>query len=213
MTQDYNTQSKKLILPVYGRNIQKMVDFCITIEDRVERQKCAETIIKKMENFTPINKEREDYRRVLWDHLFIMSDFKLEADSPYPVLSREEYEETPKGHLDHDHQKRPRFRHYGRIVERMIAIAKALPEGEERTELSKKIALQMKKDYLNWNSRGVSNSKIFTELYDLSEGVLYLDELIFRMPDATTLLESNANSAPGKYKKGNGAGRSRNRKK
>ena len=209
MTQEYNTTSERLRLPIYGRSIQKMAEACVVIPDRDERLRCAETIVRKMENFTPMNRDREDFEQVLWDHLFILSDFKLDVDFPYTVISREEYERTLSGHLDYDHRATPKFRHYGRIVERMIAIALELPEGEERLELSKKIAVQMKKDYINWNSKGVSNSKIFSELYDLSKGQLYLDELMFQLPDASELLETNA-PTHGKSKKGN---KNRNRRK
>lgn len=199
----------RLIFPIYGRNIQEMVEYCVSIEDREERQRCAETIVRKMENFSPLNKDREDYRQVLWDHLFIMSGFRLDVDFPYPVIKEEEYGKKHSGHLDNDHQYRPQFRHYGRAVERMVAIAAALPEGEERLELSKKIAIQMKKDYLNWNSRGVSDSKIFTELYDLSKGKLYLDELMFHLPEASMLIEGTA-TAKGKKNTNN---RGRNKRK
>lgn len=209
MTSEQNTSPTRLIFPIYGRTIQEMVEFCLSVDDRAERQKCAETIIRKMENFSPMNKDREDYYRVLWDHLMIMSDFRMDVDFPYPVITREEYEHKPVGHLDNDHQYRPKFRHYGRTVERMIAIALSLPEGEERTELSKRIAVQMKKDYLNWNNRGVSDSKIYTELYDLSGGKLYLDELIYRLPDASLLVEGNT---PQKNKKSSG-NRSKNKRK
>lgn len=208
MTPEYNTTAKKLIFPIYGRSIQDMVEYCVTLEDRAERQRCAETIVRKMENFSPMNKDREDYRQVLWDHLMIMSGFKLEVDFPYAVISAEEYAQKATGHLDNDHQYRPRFRHYGRVVERMISIACENPDGEERLELSKKIAIQMKKDYLNWNSRGVSDSKIFTELYELSKGQLYLDELMFQLPEASVLTEGNNT----KYKK-SGNNRGRNKRK
>ena len=211
MTPQYNTTSKKLIFPIYGRSIQNMVDHCVTIEDREERLRCAETIVRKMENFSPMNKDREDFYRVLWDHLFIMSGFALDVDFPYPIITKEEYEKKEEGHLEEPGSHTPKYRHYGRLVEEMIAFVRTLPEGEKRLELSKKIAVQMKKDYLNWNSKGVTNAKIFTELYELSGGEIYLDDHMFALPEASELTDAPA-ASPKTAKKG-GYSRNKNRKK
>lgn len=188
MNQDYKAEDKKaLILPEYGRNVQNMVDYCVHIEDAAERQKCAESIIRTMHSFSLKNREKEDYWQVLWDHLYIMSDFRLEVDFPYPVTTKEEYYSKADRTLSNDHQRRPKYNHYGRNIERMIALAIAAPEGEERTELAKLTALQMKRDYISWNKDTVQNARIFADLYEMSEGQLYLDEMTCHLPSASEL--------------------------
>lgn len=189
MNQDYNVEERKpLILPEYGRNVQNMVDFCTQIEDRSERQKCAESIIQTMHSFSLKNREKEDYWQVLWDHLYIMSGFRLEVDFPYPVTTRKEYHSQVDRNLSNDHQKHPKYRQYGRNIERMVAIAMSAPEGDERTELARLTALQMKRDYISWNKDTVQNARIFADLYEMSEGQLYLDEMTCRLPDASELM-------------------------
>ena len=184
MDKSYNTLSKPLILPEYGRHIQNMVDYCLTLKDEAERQRCAESIIATMDMVSTRDKEREDHMQVLWDHLYIMSDFKLDIDFPYQVTSKEEYHSQIKCALDNDHQQKPLYRHYGRIIERMIQAVLALPEGEERDALAKETALQMKRSYMQWNKDSVANAKIISDLYELSEGKIYLDELTCQLPDA-----------------------------
>lgn len=187
MKNSYNTEVKPLILPEYGRNIQNMVDHCLTIEDRSERQRCAETIIQAMSFFSNKQKEREDYWQVLWDHLHIMSDFRLDIDFPVQVTTREEYEEKLERKLDNDHQHKPTYRHYGRTIERMIAATLAEPEGEKRTHLAKLTALQMKRNYVQWNKDTVANAKIFADLFELSKGAIYLDEMTCQLPEVREL--------------------------
>lgn len=183
-----NKETKLLTLPEYGRNVQNMVDYCLTLNDKSVRQNCAEAIIQTMHSFSKTEKEREDYWQILWDHLYIMSDFQLDVDFPYEVTSKEEYESKLKPQLDHDHQYKPMYRHYGRNIERMINIVVNLPEGDERTELEKQTALQMKRHYISWNKESVSNSRIFSDLYELSKGEIYLDEHSCQLPEANELL-------------------------
>lgn len=187
MKKSYNTVSKPLILPEYGRHIQNMVDYCIQLEDKKERQLCAESIIATMNMVSTRDKESEDYNQVLWDHLYIMSNFKLDIDFPYEVTSEEEYNTHLTCALDNDHQKKPIYRHYGRIIERMIQAVINLPEGEEREALERETALVMKRSYVQWNKETVANSKIFSDLYELSEGKIYLDETNCFLPDAKEL--------------------------
>ncbi len=191
ITKDYNTISKPVILPEYGRNIQNMVDHCLTIRDRAERQRCAEAIIDTMRMVSTRDKEGQDYMQVLWDHLNIMSDFKLDIDFPFPVITREAYEEKVERSLDNDHQHKPAYRHYGRIIERMIQAVLDLPEGDERQALACETAIQMKRCYTQWNKETVANAKIFADLYELSEGKIYLDETLCHLPDVKELNAPN----------------------
>ncbi|WP_296121535.1 DUF4290 domain-containing protein [uncultured Porphyromonas sp.] len=195
MLQDYKeNDAKPLILPQYGRNVQNMVDRCVEIEDPATRQQCAETIIDTMRSFATTDKDREDFEQILWDHLYIMSRFRLEVDFPYPVTSREEYEEPVVPRLDDCTQEPPKYRHYGHTIERMVEIVKGLPEGEERDELARITAVEMKRQYCSWNKSSVADSKIFADLYEFSKGEVYLDEHICTLPEAGVLTAPSGNS-------------------
>ena len=189
----YNTQQKKLKLPEYGRNIQQMVDHCLTIADRDERTRCAHTIVATMDNLLPELHDSEDYRHKLWDHLAIMSDFKLDIDWPYEVIKSEalatEPEKIPYAY------RNIRYRHYGKGVEAMIEKAIAMEPGEERTELCRIIANHMKKLQLAVNTEGVDDRKIFKDLAEMSRG-----EIIIR-PDEMRLHEFKMTAAPATGKK------------
>ena len=195
MLQDYKeNDAKPLILPQYGRNVQNMVDRCVEIEDPATRQQCAETIIDTMRSFATTDKDREDFEQILWDHLYIMSRFRLEVDFPYPVTSREEYEEPVVPRLDDCTQEPPKYRHYGHTIERMVEIVKGFPEGEERDELARITAVEMKRQYCSWNKSSVADSKIFADLYEFSKGEVYLDEHICTLPEAGVLTAPSGNS-------------------
>lgn len=195
MLQDYKeNDAKPLILPQYGRNVQNMVDRCVEIEDPATRQQCAETIIDTMRSFATTDKDREDFEQILWDHLYIMSRFRLEVDFPYPVTSREEYEEPVVPRLDDCTQEPPKYRHYGHTIERMVEIVKGLPEGEDRDELARITAVEMKRQYCSWNKSSVADSKIFADLYELSKGEVYLDDHICTLPEAGVLTAPSGNS-------------------
>ena len=157
-------------LPEYGRSVQNMVDHALTIEDREERQRCANTIVSIMGGMFPHLRDVPDFRRKLWDHLAIMADFSLDVDYPYEVIKREEFHVPP--------QRVPyqtgeiKNRHYGRIVEEMIAYACTLEEGEEKKQLIELIAIQMKKNYIAWNKEGVDDKKIFEDLRIYTKGAI-----------------------------------------
>ena len=165
---EYNTKKKRLPLPEYGRAVQKMVDHALTIEDREERQECAETIISIMSGMFPVNNGNPEARRKLWDHLAIMSDFSLDIDYPCEVIRKEEFTEPPtripylKGEVKN--------RHYGRFVESMIAYACEMEDGEEKERLIWLITIQMKKVYLLWNKDTVDDKQIFDDLREYSGG-------------------------------------------
>ena len=180
---EYNTKQKRLPLPEYGRSVQKMVDHALTIEDREERQKCACTIIEIMGSMFPNLRNLPDYKHKLWDHLAIMSDFQLDIDYPVEVIKKEKFNEPP--------QRIPyqtgeiKNRHYGRIVEEMIAHACTLDEGEERDQLIEFIIIQMKKNYIAWNKDGVEDKKIFEDLRIYSKGKIDITGREIRLTPAT----------------------------
>ena len=170
---DYNTQLKKLALPEYGRNIQQMVDYCCTIPDKDERTRCAYTIIQTMGNIFPQLRDEADYKHKLWDHLAIMSDFKLDIDYPYEIVKEENLETKPepvKYKLEHI-----KMRHYGKIIERMIERACEYPEGKEKDALIMLIANHMKKVIYLINKEDVEDAKIFKDLAFYSHGKINLD--------------------------------------
>ncbi len=163
---EYNTQRSHLTIPVYGRNIQKMIDQCIAIEDKEKRTKTAELIINVMSQMTPKNREIGDFKQKLWDHIMIISDFKLDVDSPYPPPDRSILTSKPEKVPYQDNHIR--FRHYGKNIEAMIKKAVEFPEGNEKDTLVKTIANHMKKSYLNWNRSSVDDSLILLHLDELS---------------------------------------------
>ncbi len=170
---EYNTQQQKLSLPEYGRSIQHMVDYAVSIEDKSERQLCAETIIKVMKGMFPQLRETPDGEQKLWDHMIIMSDFKLDVDCPFEVIKREALETTPKRIA---YPTDPiRYRHYGKLVEQLIQKAQTYADGPEKDELLLEIANQMKRNYVEWNKEGVEDAKILNDLANFTKGEISLD--------------------------------------
>lgn len=188
---EYNTKQKRLPLPEYGRSVQKMVDHALTIEDRAERQQCAQTIVRIMESMFPnLRNELPDYKRKLWDHLAIMSDFMLDIDYPYEVIKKETFTEPP---LRISYKTNEiGYRHYGRIVENMIAHACTMEEGEERDNFVNLILIQMKKNYTAWNKDGVEDKRIFDDLRTISAG---------KIDYAISEIRTSAGNAPKKFQK------------
>lgn len=190
----YNTQEKPLILPEYGRNIQRMVDYCLTVADRDERTRCAHAIVASMANLFPELKQSEEERHKLWDHLAIMSGFALDIDYPCDVVQAEELHTLP--------DKVPyslstiRWRHYGKGVERLTDSITRMEEGPERTELIRLVANHMKKLNLAVNKDGVDDAKVFKDLAEMSHGMIQID------PATMPLHEFKAAPTPsGKKKK------------
>ena len=188
----YNTRLKRLILPEYGRNIQKMVDHCLTIEDREERTRCAYSIIATMGNLFPALRNEENSHK-LWDHLAIMSDFKLDVDYPCEIVRPDELDSHPDKVPYTGHQIR--YRHYGKDLEFMIAKAAEMEEGEERDELILLLANHMKKLMLSINKDGVDDAKIFKDLAEYSHGAIRLN------PETTRLHDFQIVAAPASCKK------------
>ena len=175
----YNTQQKRMPLPEYGRSIQNMVDHALTIEDRVERQRCAITIINMMGNMFPQLRDTPDFKHKLWDHLAIMSDFKLDIDYPYEIVRKEKLATKPDP-VPYPHT-RIRYRHYGHIVEELIQKACEMAEGNEKQNLVALICNHMKKDYMTWNKDTVDDQKIAEDLSELSDGRLQLTDDILKL--------------------------------
>lgn len=189
----YNTEEKKMVLPEYGRNIQNMVDYCVTIEEREERKHCANTIINIMGNMFPHLRDVNDFKHILWDHLAIMADFKLDIDYPYEIIKKENlYAKPPRLRYINS---RIRYRHYGRTLELMINKANEMEAGSEKDALVKLIATQMKKSFLTWNKESVDDRKIFKDLEELSRGEIVLKEDEYKLAESRDIL-ARANNNP-----------------
>ena len=203
---EYNTQQRKLPLPEYGRSIQNMVDHALTIEDRAERQRCANTIINIMGSMFPHLRDVPDFKHKLWDHLAIMSDFKLDIDYPYEVVKRDNLYSKPDV-LSYPHTN-IRYRHYGRTLEKLVKKATEYSEGEERKQLIALIANHMKKSFMAWNKETVDDRKIFDDLKEYSNGAIQLDEESMKLmeqrtfvPRKTRPMNNNNNNNNRKYSK------------
>ncbi len=172
---DYNTQRPQMRIPEYGRNVQKMVEYCMAIADPSERNKVAQAIITVMGQLNPQLRDVEDFKHKLWTHLFVISDFQLDVDSPYPRPTREEFTEKP-ARLVYP-RKNIRFGHYGKSIELLIQKACEYPTGEEKNALTLAIANLMKRSYLTWNRDSVTDDVIFAQLAELSGGKIRLENV------------------------------------
>lgn len=190
---NHNTERAQLILPEYGRNIQQMVDYCLTVEDRSERNRCARTIIETMKTLLPQTGDQEEINRKLWDHLAIMSGFQLDIDYPYEVIAPDNLYSAPKP-LEM-YPNLIRYRHYGKGIEKLIDAACKLTDEEERRQLTLLIANQMKKLKTAVNPDGVRDESVINDLMEMSHGQLKLD------PATTTLHEFTIADAPATSKK------------
>ena len=163
----YNTERVTLYIPEYGRNVQKMVDYLKTIEDREKRNEQARAIIKVMEIINPAVHLQDDYEHKLWDHLHIISGFSLDVDSPYPVPAPESLDERP---LPVEINKKPiKAVHYGRNIENMIDLVAGKEDGDEKTAMIRTLAIYMRQQYLIWNKDTVADETIFQDIEKMSD--------------------------------------------
>ncbi|WP_319272983.1 DUF4290 domain-containing protein [uncultured Draconibacterium sp.] len=188
---DYNTKRKKMALPEYGRNIQNMVDYLLTIEDREKRNRSAQTVIDVMGNLFPHLRDVQEFKHKLWDHLAIMSDFNLDIDYPYDPPSPESLNERPNT-VPYS-KNRIKYKHYGKTMELLIQEADNF-EGEEREIIIEQLANHMKKSYLAWNKDAVEDQMIFNDLEEMSRGHL-------KVPEGTQLADAKTLVGPSNKKK------------
>ena len=184
---EYNTERPHLIIPEYGRHIQKMVDQAVAEPDKEKRNKQAKSIIAVMGNLNPHLRDVPDFQHKLWDQLFIIADFKLDVESPYPMPSKEELSQRPE-HLGYP-QNFPKYRFYGNNIKRMIDVANGWEDGDMKDGLVLTIANHMKKCFLNWNKDTVEDDVIFQHLYELSDGKINLKDSNEGLSDAQNLLK------------------------
>ncbi|MBE0393089.1 hypothetical protein HNQ02_002222 [Flavobacterium sp. 7E] len=186
---EYNAERSHLIIPEYGRHLQKLIDQATAIEDSEERNKAAKYIIQVMGSLNPHLRDVLDFQHKLWDQLFIMSDFRLDVESPYPIPSREVLQLKPDV-LKYP-QNFPKYRYYGNNIKYMIDVANKWDDGDMKNALVKVIANHMKKSYLSWNKDTVKDDVIFEHLYELSDGKLNLLQSSEELLNTTDLLRTN----------------------
>ena len=186
---EYNAERPHLIIPEYGRHLQKLIDQATVIEDKVERNKAAKYIIQVMGSLNPHLRDVLDFQHKLWDQIFIMSDFKLDVDSPYPIPTRDVIYLKPE-RLAYP-QKNPKYRFYGNNIKYMIDVANSWEEGDMKNALVKVIANHMKKSYLSWNKDTVTDLVIFEHLYELSTGKLNLLQSTEELLTTNDLMRTN----------------------
>lgn len=195
MNFDYNSTRPDLILAEYGRNVQNMVDYICTVPSKDERNRLAQVVIDMMGVLNPHLRDVSDFKHKLWDHLFIISDFKIDVDSPYPLPNKDDIRHMPE--LLAYPQHRIRYKHYGHIVEKMIAKAMTATSEEDRTKMALSVANFMKMAYMTWNKDSVNDQHIIQDLEELSGGVIQL-------PEGTVLTKVDFRTPPpGSRTKGN----------
>ena len=172
----YNTERKSLKLPEYGRNVQKMVEYLRSIPDREKRNEQARAVIKVMETVNPQVHLQENYEQKLWDHLFIIADFNLDVDSPYPMPSPDKFTAPPA--MIPIRKKPIRAAHYGRNIESIIDLIAGMEDGETKTAMLRSLAGYMRQQYLIWNKDTVSDETIFSDIEALSDGRIQVPENI-----------------------------------
>jgi hypothetical protein len=171
---DYNTTRHKLILSEYGRNVQSMVEYALSVEDREKRSRLAKAIVNVMAQVNPAVKESGDYKQKLWDQLHIIADFKLDVDSPYPLPSPDVLAFNTEKLSYRD--KNFRYGHYGKNIEKIIQKASLIDDGPDKEMYVEMIANHLKKTYLTWNRDSVSDELIYEHLDLLSNGMLKLSD-------------------------------------
>jgi len=186
---EYNSQREHLIIPEYGRYVQKLINQITAIEDREKRNKGARYVISVLGNLNPHLRDVPDFQHKLWDQLFIMSDFKLDIDSPFPIPTRDVVQLKPE-RLSYP-QNFPKYRFYGNNIKYMIDVARKWEEGELKNALIIVIANHMKKCFLSWNKDTVTDEVIFNHLLELSNGELNLTAMKEELSTSQNLMKVN----------------------
>ena len=209
---EYNSERTLLIIPEYGRHIQKLVNHCIALESKEERNVMAQAIVDVMGNLQPHLRDVPDFKHKLWDQLHIMSDFRLDADSPYEKPSREELQEKPE-RLNYP-KSASKYRFYGNNIQIMIDTALTWDTGEMKDALVYTIANHMKKCFLSWNKDTVDDAVIFDHLFELSDGKLDLRGSEEPLSETKDLLKNRRSQGQGGHHKNNkGKHQHKNRKR
>ncbi|MBP5709800.1 MAG: DUF4290 domain-containing protein [Bacteroidales bacterium] len=191
---EYNTSRNKLIIREYGRNVQQMVEKLLLVEDYQKRTEGAKAVVKAMAQLSPEPKGSRqgsnlDYWHKLWDHLFIISDYRLDVDAPFPKPVRQEkIVEVPENHYRKDKIEN---RVYGRNMQHVIKTVADYPDSPQKQQLARSIANYLKKLYLIWNRDSVDDQLIFQQLSEMSDGKLVIDDEEFKLTTTRDILIQN----------------------
>lgn len=199
---EYNTERKPLIIPEYGRHMQEMVDYCMAIEDREKRNEFAGIIIEVMGELNPHLRDVDDFQHKLWDQLFIMSEFQLDLDSPFPMPQRDVVYSRPDK-IPYP-QEEYKYKYYGKNIRKMIEVALEW-EGDKQEGLVMVIANHMKKCYLLWNKDTVEDHTIFVHLYEMSDGKIDLRNSGETLASGEKYISHSGHGSSGKSRKGKGS--------
>ena len=205
----YNTEREKLRMPEYGRNVQKMVDYVKSVEDKDKRNEQAKSVVNVMEIINPQVHLQENYEQKLWDHLHIISGFGLDIDSPYPVPAEDTISERPR---EVPIETKPiRYTHYGRNIESIVDLIAEQEDGDTKTAMIRSLAIYMRQQYLIWNKDTVADETIFKDIEKLSEGRIHVPEGLqltrisseasFNRPGQTSAKQKNNNRRGGQRQK------------
>lgn len=186
---EYNSERNQLIIPEYGRHVQKMVERCLDEKDKEKRSKMAQATVNVMASINPNHRDANDFQQKLWDQLYIISDFKMDIEAPYPMPDRDEIFKKPEP-LKYP-QNYPKYRFYGNNISLMIDEAIKVEDGKLKDALVYNIANHMKKCFLNWNRDTVKDSLIFKHLEELSDGKLSLKTEVETLSEADDLVKNN----------------------
>jgi hypothetical protein len=170
---DYNTQRRNLVLPEYGRHIQKMIQYVKSVENREKRNEQVRAVVAVMGNLNPHLRDIVDFRHKLWDHVYLIADFDIDIDSPYPVPAPATFKEKPAS-IPYPHSP-VSIMHYGRNIENMLQAITDCAESPTKEAMIAAMALYMKKQYLTWNKDTVSDDIIFKDIALLSKGRIHVN--------------------------------------
>jgi len=210
MNLEYNSGRNQMVIPEYGRNIQKMIEFAVKIEDREERNRAARAIVAVMGYLNPQVRDIVDFKHKLWDHLFLISDFKLDVDSPYPIPPRETLKVKPQN-IPYPATK-IRYKYYGKAMEQMIKKVAEMEEGPNKEQVAQNIANFMKMSYLTWNKDSVDDSTIIGHLDELSNNKIKLPETA-RLNHTAEILAMTAQKRQQQHSKSNSGKRNNNQQR
>jgi hypothetical protein len=198
LNMDYNSERPDLVIPEYGRNIQRMVEFAVTIKSRELRNQVALAIINVMGQLFPHLRDEENYKHKLWDHIFIMSGFQLDVDSPYPKPSPQQFQEKPES-VNYP-ANNIKYGHYGRILEKSLKAIVNFPEGEEKDRLIVDMANMMKRMYLTGAESNINDEVVIKQLKEFTDGkIVWKDE--WSLTNASELLPTQ--NVPNRKRKKN----------
>jgi len=197
---DYNTQREPLTMPEYGREVQMMVDYAVALPNKRDRQRCANTIIKLMAVKAPQQQGGNNFRRTLWDHLYLISRRQLDIDWPFDVEQAEKILAKPEPMPLPGKDSPVKARHYGRLIEQMLDRLKSMPDSPAREELVRLTANQMKSNLYLWGHGSTSNEKVADDLARFTDGSVQIDPLRFSFAPVLNR-ENTQRAGNGKRKK------------